>query len=292
MIFRHNNLPLEYPPKEMLRIYLDRLFVFSGVVMANFRLLFCVIFALSQPVVFLVALGLIVAVGVVCWWSSRDARLVKLHEGLKDKPLDLASDAKAFAAIWALMGVTRAVAGPRHREVEVRLAGPQTLREVLEQAKRFQSDVVSEHFRRIAKTYATQSEEGEWLRLADMSQAVVDQIGTAIETIPAEDREKNVSHLQVLRGEVNKVNSCLFVAQFIRDVEGLRQVCDARPKSILDVRPRSDEGSIVRRYVSSASGVWALLLQENITSMTAEEIKSIKLVTEELSNELIKVKKG
>lgn len=290
MTFRDDKLPLEYPPKEMLRIYRDRLLVFGGVVMANLLLLLCVMFALSHPVVFFIALGLIGAFGVGCWWSPRDARLVKMGEELQDKPLDLAGDAEAFAAIWALLGVSHAVAAPRHREVDVRLAGPQTLREVLEQAKRFQSDVVGQHFRRVARTYGTQSEKEEWLRLADMSQAVVDQVGAALEAIPVEDMEKDVSDLQVLRGEHNEVNSCVFVAHFIRDIEQLGRLYHLRPKSIVDVRPRSDEGSIVRWYVSSVGAMWALLLHEDVTSVTAEEIKRIKMATDELRSELIKVK--
>jgi len=316
MNFAHHNLPLEYLPKEMLRIYRDRLLVFSGVVMANLILLILVVFALSEPGIFVVATALIGAFVVVCWWSSRDASLVKLQARSKDESLDLAADAEAIAAIWALLGVSSTMAAPRHHQVGVSF-GPLTLREVLEEAKRFQNDVVGEYFQSVVKNHETQSEKEQWLRLVAISESIVDQIGTAIEAIPSKDMGKGVGPDGVLyRGgghelflwprratrkdmsrhgvrfaEVQEVYPWLFAGRIIANIEGLRRMSDAKAKCILDLIPtESNEGSIVAWYVTSAVVAWGFLSREHLTSPTVQQIKSIMLLAEELRDELNRLK--
>jgi len=284
MSFVNDKLPLEYPPKEMMRIYRDRLLVFSGVVMGNLLLLALVMFALVQTIVFVVALGIVSAFAFVCWWTSRDAVLAKEQKKFYKTPDDLASYVKAFAAIWALLSASGAIAAPRHKRIEVRLASPHMLREILEGARRFQRDVVVEYFRKVAnKIYNNEAEREHWLSLVLISEEVVDRIETALENIPAEDLGKDLKLLEGPKGD--ELSFWLIVPMLIPDTKVLNRI--SKEKRTFD--ETFDELKFIKSYIFNAPFTWDRIQHADLTSAGSEEIKGINRLAEELRIELSKL---
>lgn len=282
MSFEHDKLPLEYPPKEMIRIYRDRLLVFSGVVMGNLLLLAIVMFALVEPFVSVVALGLVGAFAFVCWWTSRDAVLAKEQIKFYKTPDDLASDVKTYAAIWALLSATGVIAAPSKKRIEVCMAGPHTLQEILEGARRFQRDVVGDYFRKVAnKIYKNGVEREQWLSLAHISEEVVERIKSALVNIPEEDLGKELRRLEGPKREIHKLEFWHLVGLLISDTNDLHRISKEKRKF--------DELKFIKSYVFNASVAWNELQHEELTSAGSEEIKDISRLAEELSTELSKL---
>ena len=284
MIFAHDKLPLEYSPREMLRIYVNRLLVLSGVIVANLILLALVVFALKEPGVFVVALTWIAAFGMVCWWTSRNATFVKLREVLAEKPLDLASDAEAIAAIWALLGVSSAGAAPRHQkrvEVGRLVVGRSTLGEELQRARRFHSDVVYTYFRSIAKMFGAEKKE-QCLKLADMSKELADRLGEALLTIPPEDLGKYFSERDF--GDDRQVHMLDFwrLAPFlVSNANDIHRI--SKKKSL------PDELRFIKAYMSAAPAAWDRCLHTHFTSQTHHEIEVFKSMAHKLDAEMRKL---
>ena len=272
MSFVQERLPLEYAPREALRIYGNRLLAFAGVVGANVLFLILIQISLSEPIAFCFAAIIVGGFVFVCWWASRDAVLMKAHETFAKTPIDFKSDAEALGAILTLIMGSYAAATPRNKRIEVRMIRPQTLRDLLEDAKRFQSNVVALYFRARGDLSLSKQEADQWHRLASISADVDNRIVTAMENIPEEDLGKDIDFLKFNEVETNKVHSWVLTARFVRDL-----------------RNGFDMGTIIHWYITSGPVVLDILGKEHLTNPTMEEIKIIKFLFEELHKELQKI---
>ena len=193
MSYTRDKLPLEYPPQEMLRIYRDRLLLFSGVVIGNLLILALAIFAISEPVVFSVALTLVAAFCAVCWLTSKDASHVTLDEARPEETLDFATSAKTFSSTFGILWGALTVARGHNQKRSVLISSePYNLQKILEHVRKFNTEMMGECFQSFVKMYDTSPEKEKFNLLISISEEIDHKIETALQNIRAEDLDKHL----------------------------------------------------------------------------------------------------
>lgn len=299
MIFVNDKLPLEYPPKEMMIIYRDRLFLFSGVVMGNLLLLALAIFALVHPFIFIIGLGLVGAFVFVCWWASRDAVLARSNKTLNRTPIGLSRNVKEiFAKIIAISSIfgfetdeTNATLILQdetdaklilHVETPFGMEEHLAVREFLEISRGFQRYLVDVFLYTFVEKYATRNKKIEWFRFAQSVGKTYARISAVLDKMAEKDLCVDITH-RIPINVPEKLNSWLLLSSYVKDFRVLRKVIEGKSAE--------DAFIIIRRYITLAPHVWNALLSTDITSAFREEIKSVKELLFQQRRELLNLSK-
>ena len=194
-------LPLDYPMKDMLRIYGERLYVFAAVIGANCILLMAVSFATVHPLVFSSSLCWILLWIFACWYGERKATAYVNRLGssrtLSTSGSDSPASMAAFVGLLGLLIGDDSLGDTEHGAAARQMTAPRTVRSVLEEIGRFHREIIAPYLRGADEKSVNETDKEQVFAWQAMALKVNVQVDVALGTLSEGESSRHIVILPI-----------------------------------------------------------------------------------------------